>query len=203
MNSVALLRDPASARAVMDPLRTRILHLLREPGSAASIARDLDMPRQRVAYHVRELEKAGVLEHVEDRRRGNCTERIVRATARSYLVVPEALGLLASGAGDLSDRFSSVHLVAQAMHTVESVADLREKADAAGKRLATLSLVSQLRFGSPKAQHRFAEELTAAITELAARHHDPDAPEGRSFRLHVGVHPDGPAEHPITNPSPE
>lgn len=196
MNSVALLRDPVAARAVMDPLRSQILHLLREPGSAASIARDLDLPRQRIAYHVRELEKAGVVEHVEDRRRGNCTERIVRATARSYLVVPEALGLLASDSADLSDRFSSVHLVAQAMHTVESVADLREKADAAGKRLATLSLVSHLRFGSPEAQHRFAEELTEAIAELAARHHDPDAHEGRSFRLQLGVHPhtDPPSE---------
>ena len=203
MNSVALLRDPAAARAVMDPLRTRILHLLGEPGSAASVARELDLPRQRVSYHVRELEKAGVLEHVEDRRRGNCTERIVRATARSYLVVPEALGLLASGSADLSDRFSSLHLVAQAMHTVESVADMRQKADAAGKRLATLSLVSQVRFGSPQAQHQFAEDLTAAIAELVARHHDPDARDGRAYRLHVGVHPDGPAEHPITDPPSE
>lgn len=187
----------------MDPLRTRILHALHEPGSAASVARDLDLPRQRVSYHVRELEKAGVLEHVEDRRRGNCTERIVRATARSYLVVPEALGLLASGAADLSDRFSSLHLVAQAMHTVESVAELRQKADAAGKRLATLSLVSQLRFATPQAQHRFAEELTAAIAELVARHHDPDAGEGRSYRLHVGVHPDAPPKQPDPTPSSE
>lgn len=203
MNSVALLRDPAAARAVMDPLRTRILHALHEPGSAASVARDRDLPRQRVSYHVRELEKAGVLEHVEDRRRGNCTERIVRATARSYLVVPEALGLLASGPAGLSDRFSSLHLIAQAMHTVESVAELRQKADTAGKRLATLSLVSQLRFATPQAQHRFAEELTAAIAELVARHHDPDAPEGRSYRLHVGVHPDAPTDQPDPTPSSE
>ncbi len=203
MNHVALLRDPEAARTVLDPLRTRILHVLREPGSAASVARDLDLPRQRVAYHVRELEKAGVLEHVEDRRKGNCTERIVRATARSYLVVPEALGLLASNAAEIADRFSSLHLIAQAMHTVESVADLRQKADEAGKRLATLSLVSEVRFGSPAAQNRFAEELTEAIATLVARHHDPEAATGRSYRLQIGVHPDAPTPHPLTIPTDE
>lgn len=203
MDNVALLRDPAAARTVLDPLRTRILHLLRTPGSAASVARDLDMPRQRVGYHVRELEKAGVLEHVEDRRKGNCTERIVRATARSYLVVPEALGLLATDAAEVADRFSSLHLIAQAMHTVESVADLRQRADEAGKRLATLSLVSQVRFGSPAAQNRFAEELTEAVAAIVARHHDPEATEGRSYRLQIGLHPDVPTPHPLTSPPTE
>ena len=189
MKNVALLSDASTARAVMTPLRSRIVHILRDEGSAASVARDLGLPRQRVTYHVRELEKAGLLEHVEDRRRGNCTERVVRATARSYLVAPGALGELAGDPSRATDRFSSLHLVAQALHTVEEVAGLREKAERAGKKLATLSLVSELRFATPAAQHAFAEELSALVAGLVARHHDPEAEEGRTFRLHVAAHP--------------
>lgn len=189
MKNVALLADPAAARVVLDPLRSRIVGELREPGSAASVARTLELPRQRVAYHVRQLEEAGVLEHVEDRRRGNCTERIVRATARSYLVAPAALGDLAVAPGGAVDRFSSVHLVAQAMHTVEEVSRLRDAADRAGKRLATLSLVSDVRVPTPAAQHAFATELAEAVARVVARHHVPDAPGGRSYRVHLGVHP--------------
>ena len=44
------------------------------------MGRDLGLSRQKVNYHLRALEDAGLVEHVEDRRRGNCTERIVRAT---------------------------------------------------------------------------------------------------------------------------
>ena len=69
---------------------------LGEPGSAAGLGRKLGLPRQRVNYHLRELEKEGLLEVVEERKKGNCVERIVRATARSYLISSEALGTLGS-----------------------------------------------------------------------------------------------------------
>ncbi|KAB2955835.1 MAG: winged helix-turn-helix transcriptional regulator, partial [Thermoanaerobaculia bacterium] len=66
------------------------------PATAAGLARRLGLPRQRVNYHLRELEKAGLVELVEERRRGNCVERLVRATARAFLLGPEALGAQAA-----------------------------------------------------------------------------------------------------------
>ena len=44
--------------------------------------------------HLHELEKEGFVEFVEQRPKGNCLERVVRATARSYVISPAALGLL-------------------------------------------------------------------------------------------------------------
>ena len=73
----------------------QILKLLREPRSAASVARELELPRQRVTYHVRALEKSGLLRNVGERRRGNFVEQLVQATARYYLIAPQALGDLA------------------------------------------------------------------------------------------------------------
>ena len=96
----------------MCPMRSQMLEALAEPGSAASVARKLDVPRQKVQDHLRELEKQGLVELIEERRRGNCVERIVRATAKSYVVSAEALATLAADPDAARDVFSSRYLVA-------------------------------------------------------------------------------------------
>ena len=98
-----IVRDAAKAAVFLQPARLRILKQLADHSNSSSgVARTLDMPRQLVNYHLRELEKEGFVDFVEERRRGNCMERIVRASAVSYLVSPEALGLLTDGV-DLRD----------------------------------------------------------------------------------------------------
>ena len=49
------------ASALLNPMRLRLLRLAQEPASATELARRLDLPRQRVNYHVRELARAGFL----------------------------------------------------------------------------------------------------------------------------------------------
>ena len=60
--SIGVLNSTAQAATLLDPLRLEILACMREPDSAAGVARALGLPRQRVNYHVVELEKAGLLE---------------------------------------------------------------------------------------------------------------------------------------------
>jgi len=178
-----------AAAAVLHPVRGRILAELRKPDSAAGLARRLDMPRQKLNYHLRQLEKEGLLELVEERKKGNCTERIMRATATSYLISPATLGPLASDPDKLRDKFSAGYLVALAARAMRDIARLSKGARKAGKRLPTLSLQTEIRFASPAAQNRFAEELSTQLAELTARYHDDTAPQGRPFRLFVGAYP--------------
>ena len=83
--SLEVLDAPGPATAVLDPARRRILSVLREPDSSAGVARRLGLPRQRVGHHVRALEAAGLLTCVGERRKRNCVERLLQATARSYV----------------------------------------------------------------------------------------------------------------------
>src|SRR5438128_650379 len=138
----------ARTTALVRPLRLRMLERLVEPASASGLARQLRQPRQKVNYHLRALEKAGLVELVEERRVGNCMERIVRATGRAYLVGAEALAALAAPPGAVADRFSSAYLTAVAARAVGEVASLRARAERAGRRLATYTLQTQLRFAS-------------------------------------------------------
>lgn len=186
--ALAILRDSDAASAILSPVRRAVLGALRAPGSATTVGVQLDLPRQKVNYHLRSLEKLGLVAHVEDRRKGNCTERIVRATASHYLIAPSVLGELEAKPAETADRFSSSHLAAVSARTLSELAELRERADQAGKRLATLSLETAVRFASPKEQAAFVEELSNAVTQIVARYHD-EADTGRWFRVTVGSHP--------------
>lgn len=187
--AVRVLRDPVQASAALQSGRLAMLEHLAEPDSAAGVARKIDMPRQQVNYHLKELEKHGLVEFVEERRKGNCLERIVQATARSYLVSPEALGKLGTAPEERRDRFSAAWLVAAAARVIRDLAVLGLRARGAGKRLATLTLETEIRFRSAQERSAFAEELSETLIRLTAKYHDSESPGGRPFRVLAGVWP--------------
>jgi DNA-binding transcriptional ArsR family regulator len=184
-----VVRSPQSAAALLDPTRQQLLAQLREPDSAAGLARRLKLPRQRINYHLKVLEGAGLVELVEERRKGNCLERVVRATARAFVISPEALGELGPSSELAADRVSSAYLIAAAGRTIRELAQLEERAKQEGKRVATLTLETEVRFASAEARAKFADELADAVARIAARYHDDRAAGGRRFRLLAAVHP--------------
>jgi len=187
--SVGIVEHAAPAAAMLHPIRSRILCALRTPGSATTLSKRLEVPRQKINYHLRELERHGLVELLEERRKGNCTERILRTAARSWVISPAAVGELAADPDELRDRFSSSYLTALASRAVRDLGTLRERANRAGKRLATLSVESEVRFASAAQRNAFAEELTETVARLIAKYHDDSADGGRRFRLVVGAYP--------------
>lgn len=184
----AVLDDDARVAAILSPLRRRMLgHLQEEADSATGLARKLELPRQRVNYHLRELERAGFVELHEERQRRGCVERALRPTARAYLISSSLLGELAADPETIRDRFSSSYLVAVASRIVREVTELQRGAERAGKRLPTLTLQADVRFKSAADRAAFAEELAAAVAELAAKYHHDDT--GRAYRFVVAGHP--------------
>lgn len=189
MQELSLIEDPAAAACLMHAERAAILEAFREPGSATSVARALKQPRQRVGYHVRLLERLGLLKHVEDRRAGNCVERILRASARCYAIAPSALGGLAANPERIADRFSSAYLVARAAQIADEVGRLRELARADEKKLGTLTVETRVAFEGPRAQYQFARELETQLRALVERYHRPDLETSREFELTCLAHP--------------
>src|SRR5262249_37713829 len=56
----------STAAAALHPMRRRILAALAQPGSATTVGKLLELPRQKVNYHLRVLERAGYLDFVEE-----------------------------------------------------------------------------------------------------------------------------------------
>lgn len=186
MLDVEVIEDPAAAVVALDPVRSRLLAELVEPASAATLAGRVGIARQKVNYHVKALERHGLVELAEERKRGGLTERILRATAASYVVSPAALDEDAVHPERAADQFSARYLIALAGRAVREVGRLARRAGAAGKRLPTMSIDTEIRFRSAEDRAAFADELTAAVVQLAARYHHDD---GRPHRLVVTSYP--------------
>jgi DNA-binding transcriptional ArsR family regulator len=186
---VDVIAAPERAAALLQPTRLLILERLDEPASAASLARALDLPRQRLNYHIQELLGVGLIEQVESRQRGSVTERIYRRSAASYAISADVLGRLAVRPETIADRHSSAHQIAVASRAIAELARQRAAAAAADKSLATISLEVDVRFGDAAARSEFARELTDAIANLARKYHDARTPNGRTFRFYLGGYP--------------
>jgi len=193
------IEDLRRATALLHPLRLRLLALAREPASASELARRLGMPRQRVNYHVRKLEKAGLLRAAGRVRRRNLIEQRYVATARAYVLSPALLGPLAADWRAIEDTASAEYLLALAEQIRADLARAAEEAGKAGERVATLSLKSQFRFETPEQRARFGGAIRQAIVEVISRHSTPNTREsgrpgrGRPYRLVLALYP-APAE---------
>ncbi|MFE2540102.1 ArsR/SmtB family transcription factor [Actinacidiphila glaucinigra] len=190
MLDVSVIEDSAAAAATLDPVRARLLAELAEgPASAAMLAARVGLPRQKVNYHLRTLEAHGLVELAGERRKGNVTERLMRATAASYVISPLALAAVQPDPGRFRDQLSARWLLAVAARLVRDVGTLITGAARARKRLATYALDGEVRFASAADRAAFVEELTRGVSALIAKYHDAEAEGGREHRIVVALHP--------------
>jgi DNA-binding transcriptional ArsR family regulator len=189
MHEVAVIEDQAAAEISLDPIRAQLLAELAEPGSATMLAAKVGLPRQKVNYHLRELESHGLVELVEERRKGNVTERILQATASSYVISPLAFAVLAPDPDRARDRLSARWLLAVSAQLVRDVGALITGAAQSGKRVATFAMDGEIRFASAADRAAFAEELAAEVARLTSKYHDESADRGRRHRIVVAIHP--------------
>lgn len=133
------------------------------------------------------------MELSEERRRGNCVERVLRVVTGRFVLHPAALGDLAAEPEEAGDRFSAAYLVALAARSIRELADLREKAAKQEKRLATAAMDAEVKLAGPAELDAFVEDLSRAVAEVVARHHD-EGTSSRPFRVILGTYPS--TEHP-------
>jgi DNA-binding transcriptional ArsR family regulator len=190
------LQTVTSARragALLNPLRLQILALARQPASASDLARRLELPRQRINYHVRALERAGFLRTAGRRRKRNMIEQRYVASARGFVLSPTLLGPVGADWRDIGDTASGDYLLALAEQLRRDVE--RAEREAGGERVSTVSLKSQFRFESAAQRAEFTRALREAVVSVIARHATPNRTEdgragrGRAHRLVLACYP--------------
>ena len=183
MLDIEVIHDPLVAIVALDPIRTRLLAELGEPAPAGALATRLGLPRQKINYHLKALETAGLVEEVQRRLWGGLTERRLRASARAYLIAPAAMGAVAA------DQKSDGSLLSIAARLIRDVESLLSLSRASGKRLATTSFEFDVAFRSPADRDAFQEELQEAVSTVAAKYHASPAESSRRYRVVTVAHP--------------
>lgn len=184
--ALTLLDTPERLACALPDLRRRILDRLREPASAAELAREFDLPRQNLNYHLRVLERQQLLELVELRARRGFTERVMRTVGNGLVVDPDVLARNPPAADGEQDRHAAQHLVLAAGAVVRDVSRMSARAERQGRRLLTFTLEADVRFAGPGDVHDFTDALAQAVAQVVAAY---DTPAGRPYRLLAAGHP--------------
>ncbi|MFH1689558.1 MAG: aminopeptidase [Candidatus Eisenbacteria bacterium] len=103
---LTVVERDAQIKAIANPERVRILTLLVErSGTAKQVADWIEGTRGRVHYHIKELEKAGLVEKVRTVEAGGVVEKYYRAVARNFYVA-RGIGEYEGLGGDLREMIS-------------------------------------------------------------------------------------------------
>lgn len=177
---VTVLHDPDAVVDTLRPFRRRILAVLDTPASATEVARRLETTRQRVNYHMRYLEEAGLVVLHEERQRRGLTERVMRRSSPIVLVDPSAFD---TGGLERSDVAGVSGVVSMATDVIRQAAEVATEAGRRRERVAAAVLDTRIRVESPAALRSMLEEVAAAI----ARHDSGES--GLEIRISTSVLP--------------
>src|SRR5699024_11922669 len=90
--NVLILTKLDQLKALSEEDRVKILHLLIEkPYYGQQLSQLLDVPRPKIHYHIKDLEKNELIHLVSESKKRNMTEKLYKAVARSFIPAKDLL----------------------------------------------------------------------------------------------------------------
>jgi DNA-binding transcriptional ArsR family regulator len=164
---------------VTHPLRSRILHRLRQPKSVAELATELDVPVTRLYHHIKRLEESGFIGVVATRRTAIVTERRYRNVARDFAL--DRAVLATTDPDTLAQAIGSVFDVTR----TEFQREVRNRSlipnDPEGR--------AAINFSELTLSDEDLVEFTGALRQLFEKYSRLDTPDGTRFRLLIAGFP--------------
>ena len=181
MRDILYLEQIEQAEILFKPQRIEVLRLLAEPRTCGEVARHLGQSKQRVYYHVKLLEEAGLVVRVAERKVRAVHEGVYQATARSYWLSPRLVGRIGGGLREARDAMGLGYLLDLMEEVQEDVAKL----DPAVCELPSFGVSGQIRI-APERRQEFLDELRDTLQGLFTRY---GGAEGDAFKLAVACYP--------------
>lgn len=184
---VRIVEDLDEVQALTHPIRLAVLGALREEDSAAGVARAIRQSRQLVNYHLKELERAGLVERAAERRKGNFVEQLYRSVAPSFTISPRLAWSGTERTRVLRDQVSLDRLVAMGERLQRDASELLDRAAFDGDQIDSASVDAEVRFADDAARSAFMTEYLALLGPLLKKH---GSRAGAAFRVALAIYPD-------------
>ncbi|USG66267.1 helix-turn-helix domain-containing protein [Brevibacillus ruminantium] len=181
-----LVELPEQAMALLNPLRAEILGRLTEPASAAELAREINEIPQRVNYHLKALEKVGLVRRVGTRQVRNLVEVLYQAIARTY-ILSETLNWPKETVDRIKDQGSLSHLVTAAERIKRDALVLLEKSDQQ-EEIPSATLDALIRLGSSEQRSAFVQEYVQLVNRLVEKYQSADT-GAASYQVVLALYP--------------
>jgi DNA-binding transcriptional ArsR family regulator len=184
-----IVTDPEQAVALLNPLRAQILAHLREPASASEVARAMNEAPQRINYHLKALEKTGLVRRAGTRQVRNLVEVLYTAIARSF-VLSETLGFEPETVRRMKEEGSLAHLVHASDKLKRDALKLLERSET-GETVHSATLAATVRLASDSERQSFVQEYMEAVRRLTEKYGGAtgNGEDGAAFQLLAAVYP--------------
>lgn len=191
MQDVCYIEDLQQAMTLLKPQRLDILRQLDEPRTCPELADFFDETPQKIYYHIKALETAGLVAKVEERRVRGVVEGSYRAIARSYWLAPALVGQIGS-TRQAADQASLRVLLSLAEEVIEDTGKLGS-VSSVGKQVPSLSLSAHIHLPDAKRRGEFLQEVQAVFQQLATKYGLPEddmaVTDEQGFRLVLMCYP--------------
>jgi DNA-binding transcriptional ArsR family regulator len=182
------LESAEQALALLNPIRAEILRLLSEPASASEIGRKIGETPQKVNYHLKMLEKVGLVRRSGTRQVKNLVEVLYLAVARSF-VIPDAFGWPEELRSRMQTQGSLRHLLTAAEKIRKDTARLMEAADERAE-IPSAALELEVELPDEAAREAFIRDYAEAVRQVVARYRSGSKPEdGQAYRVMAVIYP--------------
>jgi DNA-binding transcriptional ArsR family regulator len=190
MKEIEPIESLERASALLHPLRVRLLGLAAEPVSAVELARDLGETPQKINYHLRELEKAGLLKRVREEKVRNLTKAYFQAQAKSLWFSPKLVSERGAEARIARDQVSLHNLLGLSRQLERDVIRLLNSSQSEGAAAASLGVTADLAFPNGEARRGFMEAYVATLDDLIHRFGArPGSPVEERYTALLAVYP--------------
>jgi len=186
MQDVLFVEKTEQAGALFHPLRVEVLKRLAEPRACPELAAELSETTQKIYYHVKILEKAGLVTKVEERRVRGIMEGLYQARARSYWLSAGLVGRV-GGARRVRDEASLGYLLDLAADIHADVARLGERTR--DGEVPSLGLSARIEL-DPRERAAFRKDVQKAFQKLAQKYgRSASKGSAESFQLSLVCYP--------------
>ncbi len=191
MLDVFYIEDVEQANALLKPLRIDLLKRLGEPRTCPELGAALDQPAQNVYYHIKALEKAGLVEKVDEQRVRGAVEGYYQAKARSYWLSPALVGRV-GGERTAREQTALRYLLSLAEDMHNEVGHLGQRS-AGGQDVPALALTAHIYLPDARRRAEFLAEVQQLFEQLASKYGTPvdlaDVQDEAGFRLILACYP--------------
>ena len=168
MQNVFYIEDVEQANALLKPTRIELIKQLDEPRTCPELAEIFGETAQKIYYHVKALQNAGLVEKVEERRVRGTVEGYYQAKARAYWLAPKLVGQI--GGKEMTRDQMSLRVLLDLTEEVQSdVGHLAHKAEA-GKDVPSLSMSASIYLPDANQRAEFLSEVQTVFQSLATKY---------------------------------
>jgi DNA-binding transcriptional ArsR family regulator len=188
MHDVHFIEDIDHAIALLKPQRIEIIQQLDRPRTCPDLADYFGDSAQKIYYHVKALEKAGLVEKVDEKRVRGAVEGHYQAVAKSYWLAPQLVGRI--GDDDIAADQVSLRMILQLAEEVQTDLGKLSTQSAVGDDIPSLSMSGFIHLPDADLRADFLAELQDTFQSLSEKYGLTEAGgSSANFRLILMCYP--------------